>query len=160
MHGVVVYAMFPGNMDHAMPCSLGTWSCTDETGQYCLLLHITWLALDQSRSHNWDRDITMITGILQKFHNHILCFNEYLIVDTMTFDTRWSWTVSDDLHISCVAYGEKYNVGHNSGQIGNQPGAVDWQYELWLQMTLNWPRSTLCPIKRWRFVFGNIFAKC
>jgi len=44
----VVYTMFPR-----------TRHCTDETGQHCLFLHTTWRALDQSRSHNWDRDITV-----------------------------------------------------------------------------------------------------
>jgi len=40
----VVYTMFPGNIDHVMPCSLGTWRCTDETGPHNIIyfLHITW----------------------------------------------------------------------------------------------------------------------
>jgi len=58
-HGSMVFIWFPGNMDHMMPCSPGTWRCTDETGQHCLFLHITWCALDQSRSRNSDGDITV-----------------------------------------------------------------------------------------------------
>jgi len=53
----MVYTMFPGNMGHMMPCSPGTWCCTDETGQHCLFLHITWRALHQLRSRNSDCDI-------------------------------------------------------------------------------------------------------
>jgi len=56
----VVYTMLPGNMDHVMPCSPGTWCCTDETGQHCLFLHIMWRALDKSRSRNSDHDITKL----------------------------------------------------------------------------------------------------
>jgi len=55
----VVYTMFPGNMNHVMSCSPGTWRCTDETGRHFLFLHITWRALDQSRSRNSDRDVTI-----------------------------------------------------------------------------------------------------
>ena len=39
------------------PCSPETWRCIDETGQHYLLLHIKWRVLDQSWSHNSDRDI-------------------------------------------------------------------------------------------------------
>ena len=56
----VAYTMFPGNMDHVMPCSPGTWHCTDQTGPHCLFVHITWRTLDQSRSHNSDQDMTTI----------------------------------------------------------------------------------------------------
>jgi len=55
----VVYTMFPGNMDHVMPCSPGTWCCTDKTRQHCSFLHITWCASDESRLRNSDRDITI-----------------------------------------------------------------------------------------------------
>jgi len=44
---------------HMMPCSPGTWRCTDETRQHSLFLHITYRALDQSRSCNSDHDITV-----------------------------------------------------------------------------------------------------
>ena len=56
---LVIYTMLPGNMDHVTLCSRGTWRCTDETGQRCLFLHITWCALDQSRPRNLDLDITI-----------------------------------------------------------------------------------------------------
>ena len=56
-------AMFPG-----------TWRCTDKTGQHCLFLHITRRALDQSRSCNSDRDITIIVVIhLSLIHQLINC---------------------------------------------------------------------------------------
>jgi len=58
----VVYTMFPGNMDHMMPYPPETWLCTAETGQHCLLLHITWRALDQLQLRNSDRDITIWHG--------------------------------------------------------------------------------------------------
>ena len=51
--------MFPKNIDHVMPCSPGTWHCTDKTGATCLLLHITWRALDQSWSRNSCYDIAI-----------------------------------------------------------------------------------------------------
>jgi len=52
----VVYAMFPGNMDHVMSCSHRTWCCTDETRQHRLFLHVMWRVLNQSGSRNADCD--------------------------------------------------------------------------------------------------------
>jgi len=59
----VVYTMFPGNMDHVVPCFLGTWRCTDKTRQHRLFLHITWSALDQSWSSYSDRDVTILLDL-------------------------------------------------------------------------------------------------
>ena len=56
-------------MDHMIPCSRETWHCTDcsdETGQHCLFLHITWCTLEQSWSCNSDRDITITNVMLAK----------------------------------------------------------------------------------------------
>ena len=55
----VVYTMFPWDMDHVIPCSPGTWRCTDETRHFLFLL-ITWRALDQSQSRNSDRAIKTV----------------------------------------------------------------------------------------------------
>jgi len=35
----MAYTMFPGNMNHVMPCSLGTWCCPDKTGQRLFFAH-------------------------------------------------------------------------------------------------------------------------
>jgi len=62
----VVYPMFPGNMNPVMPCSRGTWRCTDETGPHCLFLHITWRASDQSRSLNSDLEAYFLSNWYRK----------------------------------------------------------------------------------------------
>jgi len=49
----------PGEHGSHDPCSPGTWCCTDETGQHCIFLRITWCMLGQSQSHNSGRDITV-----------------------------------------------------------------------------------------------------
>jgi len=69
----VVYTLFPGNRDYVISCSPKTWSCTDETWQHCLLLHITWRALDQSRSCNSDLDITIIN-----YQHAMLCRRQHV----------------------------------------------------------------------------------
>jgi len=67
-----IYTMFPGNIVHVMPCSLGTWRCTDKTRQHCLFLQITWRALDQSQSLViqivWPAVCVLTTHIYQHIH--------------------------------------------------------------------------------------------
>ena len=69
MHGVTWFTPC-AHMDHMMPCSLGTWRCTDETGQHSLFSHITWHTLDQSESLNSDRDRTKGNFTVLEEHSH------------------------------------------------------------------------------------------
>jgi len=50
----------------------------------------------------------------------------------------WPWMTlnhprssSQDIFIKYLKYGERYNLGHSGGKIGNHQWAFDWLYELW-----------------------------
>ena len=44
-------------------------------------------------------------------------------------------------NVKYIEYGEKYNVGHNGGQRGNNLWTLDSHYELWPWMTFDSPSS-------------------
>jgi len=78
----VVYTLFPGNMDHVMTCSPGTWRCTDENGQHCLFLHIMWrLDLRAAQSS--------IFGSARNF------FSSLSQLEPKITDQQQSWTQSE-----------------------------------------------------------------
>jgi len=99
-------AIFPGNMERMMPCSPGTWCCTDETGQRCLFLHITRCALDQSRLRNSDPDITKL--YLRQYKTQLIVWlsNIYRMAQNKPdYLLLWfKFCISITKHVSMIMY--------------------------------------------------------
>jgi len=75
--------------------------------------------------------------------------------------------MKNSFNVKYLENGTRYDVGLKGGQVGNQPWAFDWHYELWPRMTLNHHSSrslkldikyTVGPKKLHRFIFAITFS--